>query len=1324
MNWDAPDPSLALKLFKQKCELYFSVKEIKKEKQVDHILLFAGETALKFYNSWGLSAEDAKQPEKVWAKLQTQVEPKVNYRVARLFLQKLKQEECESFDDYVAKCKLQAFKCNFRDEQEVSERVIEQIITGTRHTEVQKELLGKDQALTLDQALEIGRTHEASLQHMQQLKQSQQQHEAQNVHYMKRAPPHKGEKACTRCGYKAHIRREDCPALGSTCSVCGKPNHWSPVCRLNQSGPAPSRQQKPRRQSGHQAGRQGTGHPRREHRAVNAITEDDVFSHLTINSLEISAISSIKEDSRDEAFTYLATRLDDQKVMVNLRVKVDTGAQGNTLPVRMYQQMFPNSLTAEGLPQADAVSHTDTVLTAYNGTIIKQHGCVELPCRFGDSDWTPTKFFVVESEGPAIVGLPSSRQLNLVTLHCAITATESKEKVKAVEDLVRLYPDQFDKIGKFPGKYHIQLKEDAQPVIHAQRKFSIHLRDQLKAQLEEMERTEVIKKVQEPTDWVNSMVCTKKSDGTLRVCLDPKDLNKAIKRCHHKTPTLEELTHKLAGATVFSKLDAKNGYWSVELDDSSSLLTTFNTPFGRYRYLRMPFGLVMSQDVFQRKMDQILEECPGTMGIADDVAVFGKNEADHDANLHNLFAIAKKHGLTFNSKKCSIKQQAIRFYGVTYDRDGAHPDQDKVADIKGMAKPSNQKELQEFLGIITYMSPFMPKLSDATEPLRRLLKKDTEFSWTPSHDSAFQQVQNLICTETTLAYFDPQKTTTVQVDASQKGLGAALMQDGRPIAFASKSLSEVEQRYANIERELLAVVFGCERFHTYLFGRPFTVESDHKPLEMIQLKNLGAAPPRLQRMLMRLQYYDLQIVYRPGKEMLLADGLSRLPPKNNSHLELDVQVNLIHFGASKIQELKDKTAQDRTLTDLRDVIVTGWPGSRKGLPTSLRPFWSCRDELSVEDSLVLKGERVVIPEAMRDEILERIHEGHQGHTKCKLRARECVFWPDINKDIEELTARCHICLEHARSQPKQPMLETELPTRPWQIIATDLFQLKGTTYLAVADYYSKFPIVKKMPENCTSNAVINALKEILSEYGIPDTIRSDNGPQYDSEQFAAFTKKWGIEHITSSPHFPQSNGFIERTIQTLKMTLRKAMESGGDAHMALLNLRTTPIDSHLPSPAELLQGRRVRGNLPMRSRPSRDQDDTHRRLTERQGNQKAYYDRNTVELTPLSPGQPIRVQHPQTGRWRPATVLDTRPEPRSYNIRTDDGAVYRRNRRQLRGLSPSPPRAEQPPASPAPQPVPDGEDATPPMPAPAPRDPGSRTTRSGRAIVKPDRLDL
>ena len=482
-------------------------------------------------------------------------------------------------------------------------------------------------------------------------------------------------------------------------------------------------------------------------------------------------------------------------------------------------------------------------------------------------------------------------------------------------------------------------------------------------------------------------------------------------------------------------------------------------------------------------------------------------------------------------------------------------------------------------------------------------------------------------------------------------------------------------------------------------------------------------------MLMRLQNYDLKIAYKPGKEMLLADGLSRLTPAENSHIELDLQIDLVHFGARKLEELKEETGRDNTLKGLRDVIVAGWPGSRKGLASPLRPYWSCRDEMAVEDGLILKGERVVIPQRMRADILGKIHEGHQGQVKCKLRAKECVYWPNINNDIEKETARCQTCQEHAKSQQKEPINPMELPTRPWEIIGTDLFHLHSKTYLAVADYFSKFPIIKRMPDHCTSKAVINALKEIFAEYGIPNTIRSDNGPQYDCELFAAFTREWNIDHITSSPHFPESNGFIERTIQTLKLTMKKARESGSDVHMALLTLRTTPIDSYLPSPAEILQGRKVRGNLPVKIRPRRDQGDVLPRLVERQTIQKAYHDRHATELPTLSPGQPIRAQHPQSGRWETATVVDQRPEPRSYTIRASNGALYRRNRRHLRSISPSPARTpartEQAPTSPTPQPACEEAADNPTMDAvPIDRPQNTPTSRSGRAIKKPDRLDL
>ena len=221
-------------------------------------------------------------------------------------------------------------------------------------------------------------------------------------------------------------------------------------------------------------------------------------------------------------------------------------------------------------------------------------------------------------------------------------------------------------------------------------------------------------------------------------------------------------------------------------------------------------------------------------------------------------------------------KEKIKFYGIKCSENGVQSDPAKVSALKQMAPTTSSHELQTFLGVATYMGPFILKLSTLTAPLRELVKEGNMYDWTPAHNAASEKINDSITEEVTLSYFDATKRVTLQVDASMKGLGAALIQDKKPIAFASKDLTDAKSRYANIEREILAVVYGCERFHSYLYGRSFVAESDHKPLESIHLKHLTAPPPRLQRMLLRLQPYDLTIKYRPGKEMMILDALSRL----------------------------------------------------------------------------------------------------------------------------------------------------------------------------------------------------------------------------------------------------------------------------------------------------------------------------------------------------------------------------------------------------------------------------------------------------------------
>ena len=240
-----------------------------------------------------------------------------------------------------------------------------------------------------------------------------------------------------------------------------------------------------------------------------------------------------------------------------------------------------------------------------------------------------------------------------------------------------------------------------------------------------------------------------------------------------------------------------------------------------------------------------------------------------------------------------------------------------------MPSPDTPSQLQQFLGMVTYLSAFIASLSTHTAPLQELLKKDSEFKWNSSYQEAFNKIKGLVCKDTSLCYFNVQKPVTIQANASGKGLGAALLQEGCPVAFASKALTPTEQQYSNIECELLACVFGAEHFHTYVFGQPFTIKSDHKPLEQINLKNLADTPAQLQRMLLRVQNYDFKIKYKPGKKMLLTDTLSCYGPQNGPEVALDITIHHVHITPEKKLEFQETIQDDPTLQSLAETIVRG-----------------------------------------------------------------------------------------------------------------------------------------------------------------------------------------------------------------------------------------------------------------------------------------------------------------------------------------------------------------------------------------------------------------
>jgi len=298
---------------------------------------------------------------------------------------------------------------------------------------------------------------------------------------------------------------------------------------------------------------------------------------------------------------------------------------------------------------------------------------------------------------------------------------------------------------------------------------------------------------------------------------------------------------------------------------------------------------------------------------------------------------AQKIGMTMNIEKCQFKDKELVYLGHKLTSKGIEADENKVRSIMGMPTPEDKKDIQRLLGLVNYVGKFIPNLSEVTAPLRLLLKKNESWCWEDEQKEAFRKIKELILSKTCLQFYDVTKAVTIQVDASKSGIGAVLLQDNKPVAYASKSFTATQKRYAPIEQEMLAVVFGCQRFHQYIYGKKVLVQSDHKPLESIMKKALHNAPPRLQRMMLSLQKYDFELVYLAGKENILADTLSRAHLADTSEEvpeeELVAQVHMVYDNANvtnpKMDEIKNETQKDDTLMKISKYITKGWPHNRK-----------------------------------------------------------------------------------------------------------------------------------------------------------------------------------------------------------------------------------------------------------------------------------------------------------------------------------------------------------------------------------------------------------
>lgn len=996
----------------------------------------------------------------------------------------------------------------------------------------------------------------------------------------------------------------------------------------------------------------------------------------------VGNVEAASQSSEEELFignitTSGYTKTWNVEVDINNKVvvaQVDTGAEGNIMSKKKFEMLNLDK---------NVIRKTNTNLLTFSGEKLRVMGKCKLNCVF-ENKKISLDFYIVDMNCKTVIGLDSCTKLNLVCIKNINVVHGAKDRViNSSNVLLEQYKEVFNGLGCLKNKCRLVLKENVSPVVEPPRKIPFDLQTELKAELERMEMLGVIVHETEPTPWVNSIVLVRKANGSLRVCLDPRHLNKVIMRPHFPFSDIEEVKSRLSNAKYFSSLDANSGFWMIPLDEESSKLCIFNTPFGRYRFIRLPFGVNAAPEIFHAEMIRHFSHIPNVVIYIDDFLIYGVSKEEHDKYLKMVLEKAQEIGLKFNKEKSCVRVKELKYIGHIFNELGVRPDESKIEAIMKMPRPNCAKDLQRFLGMINYLGSFIKGLAIENEHLRQLLKKEVERHWEERHENEFVKLKLLISKAPVLAYFDSSKAIKLSVDASQSAVGAVIQQENKPIAYASATLTVCQRNYAQIEEELFAILFGCSRFHKFLFGREVLVETDHKPLIPLFEKPLYKVPTRLQRLMLKLQAYNLKVIYKPGKEMVIADTLSRAALSEESLPLLDHEIEIhcnpvslsLPVSDAKVDHIRKETIADETLVKLIQHYREGWPEVKKKIDPLVMPYFKNKNEIHVINGIVFMNNRIVIPSSMRSEILSLIHEGHMGSKKCISLAKSLVYWPNLNSDIINLVDNCEICLKHRVSNAKEPLMPHEILPLPWQKIGIDLFEFQRKVYMLVVDYYSKYIEIALLNSGFSSKKLTTELKSIFARHGIPKILVSDNGPPFSSSEFNYFCKTWNIEHVLSSPYTPRSNGLAERSVQTIKRLLKKSLESNSDPYIALLNYRSTPNFTSY-SPAELLMNRKLRTKIPTNFenlRPVRvDDQKVNMAFKNNAKKMKKYFNRTTKPLKEVKNGENVYYKKFPKSIWYPGVVMEKCSEPRSYLIQGENNQVYRRNRQHIMKLPSTP----------------------------------------------------
>ena len=1227
----------------ERLEQFFIANKITEaEQKVAVLLTVIGSKAYSLLRNLLAPAKPAdKDFDEIVQVLQNHLSPKPLIIAERFKFHRRNQGENESVAQYLAELRKLSENCQFGEYLEQALR--DRLVCGLVSEKIQQRLLSEAE-LSLKKAFEIAQSMETAHRETREMRASGSQIDTE-IKHVSTTP----RGACTRCGKPGH-HPDKCFFRDQECRACKKRGHIAKMCRTKLD----SKQQRT-------LGRKKT--EKMSHQSAHLVEQESDSQGSDPEELRLFTIRTVQSNRTEEIMVRLLIN------GVPVPMELDTGASVSLVSEKTWRKQL----------QEVPLQHSDTTLRTYTGEGIKVLGQVMVQIEYGNQE-AKLPLLVVPGSGPSLFG---RNWLKSIRLNWPDIKKVSLELDTLLSKYTDLFKEELGTVQDCQVKLHV--RPGASPKFCKARAVPYALRESIEKEIERLEHLKIIEKVNH-SEWAAPVVPVLKPDGNIRLCGDYKiTINPVLDIDRHPLPTPEDLFATLAGGQKFSKLDLSHAYQQVLLEEKSRKFVTINTHRGLYHYNRLPFGVASAPAVFQQLMEQVLQGLPGVACYLDDVLITGKNDRDHLEHLGAVLQRLHERGFRLKKSKCVFMQFSVEYLGYQVDAEGLHATEGKVKAILEAPKPHNVKELRSFLGLVNYYGRFVPNLATMAYPLNQLLCKDVKWVWSKKCDKAFSALKEQLASQSVLVHYDVNLPLKLACDASSYGLGVVIshiMPDNseRPIAYASRSLSKAERNYSQIEKEALGIIFGVTKFHKYLYGRFFTLVTDHKPLVSIlgpksHIPPLAAA--RFQRWAILLSAYRYDVEFRSTAKHCNADGLSRLPlpTPESDEISTAALVNLMQIDALPVtrHHLRQCTEGDHILSKVLQYTQNGWP---KQLDPELKAFCNRQQELTVEAGCLLWGVRVVIPKKLRTAVLEELHTGHPGIVRMKSLARLHVWWPGIDKEIEEAVRTCESC-QSIRNRPQPvPLHPWAWPTRVWQRIHIDFAgPFQGHTFLVVVDAHSKWVEVIPMTST-TSQSTIIELRKLFAAYGLPEHLISDNGPQFVSTEFESFLKMNGVRHTCSAPYHPQTNGEAERFVQTLKQFLRadKYDRCGVQTKVSrfLLSYRSTPNSTTGRTPSELFLKRQIRTRLDL-LKPNVSEVITHS-----QSQQKYHYDKQTKMRT-FEVGEHVLVQNFRGApKWLPGVIVGTAGNV-SYQVKVGSQIWNRHVDQLLQGTSsPITPRSSSP----------------------------------------------